>query len=130
MIVNERLKKLRKTLDLTQKEFGERIGVKGNTIAQYEIGRNEPITAVFSLICKEFNVNEEWLKTGEGEMFNQMSRDEETMKYVAQIISDEDKPLKAAFLNAAAKIINDDRCYEVIEAELLSIIEEVKKRTR
>lgn len=128
--MEKRLKKLRQALDMTQQEFAERIGVKRNTIAQYETGRNEPISAVFSLICKEFNVNEEWLKTGEGEMFNQMSRDEETMKYVAQIMSDEDKPLKAAFLNAAAKIINDDRCYEVIESELLSIIEEIKKSTK
>lgn len=47
--MNERLKKLRKTLDLTQQKFGERIGVKGNTIAQYELGRNEPIDAVINL---------------------------------------------------------------------------------
>ena len=56
-------------LDLTQQKFGERIGIKGNTVAQYELGRNEPIDAVLSLICREFNVNEEWLRNGEGEMF-------------------------------------------------------------
>lgn len=69
--MNERIKKLRKDLDLTQREFGERIGVKPNTIATYEIGRNEPIDAVISLICREFNVSEKWLRTGEGEMFVQ-----------------------------------------------------------
>ena len=69
--MHERIKKLRKTLDLTQKEFGERIGVKPNTIATYEIGRNVPIDAVISLICREFGVSEEWLRTGEGEMFDQ-----------------------------------------------------------
>lgn len=67
--MNERIKKLRKALDLTQREFGERLGVKGNTIAQYEIGRNEPGDAVLSLICREFNVREEWLREGTGEMF-------------------------------------------------------------
>lgn len=67
--MNERIRKLRRTLDLTQKEFGDRIGVKGNTIATYEGGRNEPIDSVISLICREFNVNEKWLRTGEGEMF-------------------------------------------------------------
>lgn len=67
--MNERIKKLRKTLDLTQREFGERIGVKPNTIATYEIGRNEPIDAVISLICREFNASETWLRTGEGDMF-------------------------------------------------------------
>lgn len=69
MNVGERIKKLRKMLDLTQQKFGERIGIKGNTVAQYELGRNEPIDAVLSLICREFGVNEEWLRTGEGEIF-------------------------------------------------------------
>ena len=67
--MNDRIRKLRKYLGLTQKDFGNRIGVKGNTIATYESGRNEPIDSVISLICREFNVNEKWLRTGEGEMF-------------------------------------------------------------
>ena len=67
--MNERLKKLRRVLGLTQREFGERIGVKPNTISTYEIGRNEPIDAVISLICREFNVSEVWLRTGEGGIF-------------------------------------------------------------
>lgn len=66
--MNNRIKKLRKELDLTQQKFGERIGVKGNTIAQYESGRNEPIDAVITLICREFGVNEEWLRNGTGKM--------------------------------------------------------------
>ncbi len=69
MNIGERIRKLRKTLDLTQQKFGERIGIKGNTVAQYELGRNEPVDAVFSLICREYDVREEWLRTGEGEMF-------------------------------------------------------------
>lgn len=67
--MNQRIKLLRKSLDLTQREFGDRIGVKGNTIANYELGRNEPIDAVISLICREFNVSEEWLRDGTGDMF-------------------------------------------------------------
>ena len=69
--MHDRIKKLRKVLDLTQREFGERIGVKPNTIATYEIGRNTPIDAVVSLICREFGVNEEWLRTGAGDMLRQ-----------------------------------------------------------
>jgi len=67
--LNIRIKKLRKFLDLTQQEFADRIGIKRNTLANYEVGRNEPIDAVVNLICREFNVNETWLRTGEGEMF-------------------------------------------------------------
>lgn len=68
--MKNRIKKLRKSLDMTQQEFAKRIGVKRNTIGQYEIGRNEPIDTVINLICREFNVNEKWLRNGEGEMFN------------------------------------------------------------
>lgn len=68
--MKERIRKLRRMLDLTQQAFGERIGIKRNTVANYETGRNEPVDSVVALICREFNVNEEWLRTGEGEMFN------------------------------------------------------------
>ena len=67
--MNERIKQLRKALGYTQQEFAERIGVKRNTIAQYEIGRNEPIDSVVNLICKEYSVNPDWLRDGTGEMF-------------------------------------------------------------
>lgn len=67
--MEERLRLLRKVLNLTQQKFADRLGVKRNTIANYETGRNVPIGSVFSLICKEFNVNEEWLRYGTGNMF-------------------------------------------------------------
>lgn len=69
MNIGDRIKKLRRELDLTQRAFGERIGVKGNTIAQYELGRSNPVDSVISLMIREFNVNEEWLREGKGEMF-------------------------------------------------------------
>lgn len=67
--MKERIRKIRRDLDLTQQEFADRIGIKRNTIANYETGRNEPVDSVVSLICREFNVNEEWLRNGTGEMF-------------------------------------------------------------
>ena len=70
MNTGKRIKRLRKMLDLTQQKFGERLGIKGNTVAQYELGKSNPVDSVVSLICREFNVNEKWLRNGEGEMFN------------------------------------------------------------
>lgn len=67
--MHERIKKLRKALDLTQEKFASRIGVKRNTIATYESGRNEPVDSVVSLICREFHVSESWLRDGIGDMF-------------------------------------------------------------
>lgn len=66
--MNERIKKLRKVLDLTQQEFGDRIGIKRNSVALIESGRNTSEQTIFA-ICREFNVREEWLREGTGEMF-------------------------------------------------------------
>lgn len=67
--MKDRIKSIRHTLGLTQQKFADRLGVKGNTISQYESGRNAPVDSVISLICREFNVNEDWLRTGKGDMF-------------------------------------------------------------
>lgn len=78
--LNERLKKLRKKLDLTQREFAEKLHIKQNTVATYEMGRIIPSDSVVAGICREFNVNEEWLRTGTGEMFIEETPDEEFMR--------------------------------------------------
>lgn len=84
--MKDRIKQLRNTLGLTQEKFAERLGVKRNTIATYEIGRNEPIDAVISLMCREFNVNEDWLRNGNGEMFKERSPSDEVGYYVEDLL--------------------------------------------
>ena len=74
--MNERIKKLRKALALTQQEFANHLGIRQNTIAKYETNRGTPTRAVIALICREFRVNEEWLRTGSGDMFQQEPKDE------------------------------------------------------
>lgn len=73
MTMGDRIKKVRKSLELTQQEFADQIGSKRNTIATYEMGRTEPSAAVISLVCTKFNISEIWLRTGKGEMFNAKS---------------------------------------------------------
>lgn len=84
--MNERLKELRKTLKLTQQEFADRLNIKRGAIANYEIGRNAPIDAVISLICKEFSVNEDWLRNGSGAMFKDRSPSDEIGYYVEDLL--------------------------------------------
>ena len=64
--MKDRIKRIRKELDLTQQEFADRLGIKRGGIANYEVGRNEPADSVISLICREFDVNENWLRQGTG----------------------------------------------------------------
>lgn len=117
--MNERLKKLRKELDMTQQEFAEGIGIKRNTMATYESGRNEPIDAVISLICTKYNVNENWLRTGEGEMFVEMSYNDEIAQFVGQVMGEEDDSFKKRLISGLAAL--DDNGWKVLEDFLDSI---------
>lgn len=69
MTLGERIKKMRKGLNLTQQEFASQIGTTQNVLANYETGRRNPSAAALNNICKTFNVSEDWLRTGGGEMF-------------------------------------------------------------
>ena len=112
--MHERIRKLRRILDLTQEKFAERIGIKRNTVATYESGRNEPVDSVVALICREFHVNEEWLRNGTGEMFAQDSEDEMqalTEKYslsaADRILIEKFVSLKADTRNAILEFMTD-----------------------
>lgn len=67
--MKNRIKKIRKSLMLNQQEFGDRIGVKQSTVTAYECGHRIPMDVTINSICREFNVSEKWLRTGEGEPF-------------------------------------------------------------
>lgn len=120
--MKDRIKAIRKELGLTQEKFADRLGVKRNTIATYEIGRNEPIDAVISLICREFNVNEEWLRTGEGEMFRQLPEEEEVASLVSELLEDgEDNPLYGVILEIM-------RTYNELSPESQRVLREASKK--
>lgn len=79
--MQNRIKEIRRTFKLTQSEFGERIGVKGNTVTGYETGVRAPSDAVIKSICREFNCNEDWLRGGTGDMFGTDDRDSVTQAF-------------------------------------------------
>lgn len=121
--MNERLKKLRKTLDLTQQEFADRLKVPRNTIGGYEVGKSNPSDAAVNNICREFNVNEEWLRTGEGEMFIELSYSDEIAQFVGQLITEEDDSFKKRLISGLATL--DENGWKVLEDFLNSI--QIKK---
>ena len=107
--LKDRIKAIRKhpSINLNQEEFGKRVGVKGNTIGNYELGLRNPSEAVIFSICREFNVNEDWLRTGNGDMFNPMSEDEELDMYIGRISGGEDK-FKKNLLKALCKLTDEE----------------------
>lgn len=123
--VNERIKQLRKRLKLTQTEFGEQIGVKGNTITGYEKGIRNPTDAIILSICREFNVDEEWLRTGEGEMFVIQSNEEEIAAFLGAVLAEEGETYKKQLILALANL--SDEGWKGIKEFLDAIIAEKKK---
>jgi len=107
--MNERLKELRKELGFkNQQEFADALNIKRGTIANYEIGRNEPIDAVITLICSKFNVNEEWLRTGEGEMFIELSRKDKILKWATESLTCVSEEYKNRFVDVLDALDVDD----------------------
>lgn len=119
--MKDRIKKIRKEFDLTQQKFADRIGVKQNTVAQYEMGRNVPIDSVITLICREFNVNENWLRTGEGDMFVERTRDEQIASFVGSLQANADDSFKKRFISMLSAL--DDAEWEVLEKMAIKIYE-------
>lgn len=126
--MKNRIKQIRKSNNMTQVEFGEKVGVKGNTITNYENGIRNPTDAVILSICREFDINEEWLRTGKGEMKLISSPDEEIMKYVGLLLKDREdfvaQKIKR-FIVGYEKLDADDK--KVIEKLMRQIFEDEKK---
>lgn len=90
--MKDRIKKIRKELDLTQQKFADKLSVKRNTVAQWELGINALTDQVINSICREFNVNENWLRNGgsDNDMFIKLSEDEELAMYTQLLLDSTD----------------------------------------
>lgn len=105
--MQNRIKALRKALGLTQQEFADSIGSVQNTITGYETGRRVPSNQVITLIVREFNVNETWLRTGVGEMFTPVTPDEEIAQFAAEVIREEGS-FKQRFVSMLARLNEEE----------------------
>lgn len=100
--IGERIKWLRKDQKMTQQKFADAVGVKQNTVATWEMDRNEPQDPIVKAICSKFAVNESWLRSGEGEPYIQLSRQAEIARIITQAMraSPEREALICALANA------------------------------
>lgn len=120
-ILKDRIKKIRKELDLTQQKFSDKLGIQRNTVAMYEMGRTFPSDAIIRSICREFDVNEDWLRTGNGEMFVKKTRDEQISSFIGSIQSNESDSFKKRFVSMLSAL--DESEWEVLEKMVILLSE-------
>lgn len=89
--MKDRIKLIREQNKLSQEDFGNRIKIKRSAVSKIESGLNNPSDQTITLICLEFSINENWLRTGDGEMFS-LQEDEEAA-YVSELLEDTENPL-------------------------------------
>lgn len=105
-MVNERVKNLRSALRLSQEAFGKRLGVTGTAVSRMESGDRDVTEQMKLAIIREFNVREEWLRDGTGEMFNELSQEEEVAYIVGQALPQAPDFIKDTFI-ALGKLSQD-----------------------
>ena len=124
--MGERVKELRKALGLSGEKFGEKIGVTRSGISDIERGRNGLSDSNILAICREFNVNEEWLRTGTGEMFKDMTLDEEIISFIGDIQWDASNTFKKRFISAIAKLSEEE--WKVLEKIITTCANEIEEK--
>ena len=120
--MKERFKMIRNALKLSQDEFGEKLGLTRGAIANVELGRTEAKPLFISLVCPTFNVNETWLRTGEGEMFNELDREEQIAYYLGDIFSEPGDTFKKRLVAALAAM--DESEWAAVEAFARKLVEQ------
>lgn len=122
MTQSERIKEIRKTLNLTLEKFGEKLGVKKNTVSQLENGRNSLTEQMAKAICREFNVNYDYLVNGEGDMFSNLPQtilDELCVQYD---LSDFDRSIVEMYINLSA----EER--ECVKKKMIELVDKIRDR--
>lgn len=107
MLLSERIKEIRKSEKLTQTKFGDKLSVSRDVISSFESGRVEPKPIFLNYLCEIFNINKDWLLTGEGEMYKQLSPEEEFAFLIGNIAASDNPKLKK-LINVLSQIDNEE----------------------
>lgn len=120
MTQGERVKEVRKTLDLTLEKFGEQLGVTKVAISNIEKGNRNLTDQMSKAICREFNVSEEWLRDGTGSMFVDLSKEIQIARFFGNMVGDDG--FKKRFISALSTMTVDEWAF--LERKMREIFEE------
>lgn len=128
--MNNRVREVRKSVNLTMEKFGERLGVTRTAISNIESNNRKVTEQMFKLICREFNINENWLRTGEGAMFRELPEEEETAAIVSDLL---EEGRSNPFYGIILEIVNTYRdlspkSQEVLRDASVRLLENLQKK--
>ena len=128
MSVEPRTKELRKSLGLTQQEFADRLKITRGAVSNWDLGHSVPSDAAVSLICREFNVREAWLRDGTGEMLEVKPRAEELGELVRKLLADRPESFRSRLITSLLRFEPDSPEWQILENIYNSIAAEKESR--
>jgi len=128
MSVASRTKELRDSLGLTQQKFADRLGITRGAVANWDLDRSDPSDAVISLICREFNVREAWLRDGTGEMLEVKPRAEELGELVRKLLADRPESFRSRLITSLLRFEPDSPEWQILENIYNSIAAEKESK--
>lgn len=106
--MHTRIKQIRKNAGLNMEQFAKKIGITRSSISRIESGENNPSDQTVILICREFKVNEEWLRTGSGSPYKQRTKNQQLLDFSNELMEDLDESFRKRFVLALSKLNEDD----------------------
>lgn len=126
--MNTRVKTVRKSVGLTLEKFGERIGITASSVSAIEVGKNNPSEQTIRAICREFGVNEIWLRTGAGEMFRPEEESEELARNLKRLMSGRPDSLARRAVRVLLRYEPDGPEWQVLEKIYTDVLAEAEKK--
>lgn len=118
--IGERIAMVRKSQDYTLEKFGEAIGIKKGSVSLLERGINTPADRTIFMICNRFHVSEQWLRTGEGDMFEGLTPSEEIESFLSALAIAGDENFKKRLILYLAQMKDSD--WEKLEQVLDTLL--------
>lgn len=128
MSVASRTKELRKSLGLTQQQFADRLHITRGAVSNWDFGRSDPSDSAISLICREFNVREAWLRDGTGDMLEIKPRAEELGELVRKLLADRPESFRSRLITSLLRFEPDSPEWQILENIYNSIAAEKESR--
>lgn len=123
--IAERITKVIKDKAKTKTEFAEKLNISQSFVSRLASGEKEPSDRTIADICREFSVNEKWLRTGQGDPYVQLSRDEELAAFFGNVLKGDDPDFRRRLLSVMSRLTTDE--WALLEQMAWKLVDELRQ---